>query len=277
MKSQFTLYSAEGTKLNGVLQSPAGDCKAVIALIHGMGEHAMRYAHVAAFFAQNDFAVVAIDLRGHGNSGGKRGHTPSYEVLMNDLELLINKAKELFPDVPVFMYGHSMGGNLTLNYLIRKQPKIAGAIVTGPYLKLAFEPPAWKVALGKITAGLIPTLTQPTGLETAAISRDLEVVNTYENDPLVHDKITSSFFVHVHFAGPYAIENAKKITVPLLLMHGMDDRLTSPKGTQEFAKNAGENVELKLWDGLYHEIHNEPEKEDVLQYELNWLLKVLDA
>jgi alpha-beta hydrolase superfamily lysophospholipase len=105
------------------------------------------------------------------------------------------------------------------------------------------------------------------------------VVKAYEVDELVHDKITSAFFVNVHFAGPYAIEHAAKIKTPLLLMHGLEDRLTSPEGTKEFMQNAGSNVTVKYWSGLYHEIHNEPEQLDVFQMELNWLIenKIISA
>lgn len=273
MEQNFSLQTSDGLQLKGFVKQATIDCKAVMTIIHGMGEHALRYSHVADFFAEIGIACVAIDLRGHGNSEGKRGHTPNYEALMNDVDMLVSKAKSMFPNLPLIMYGHSMGGNLTFNYIIRRKPEIAGAIVTSPYLKLAFEPPKWKVTLGKLTANLVPTLTQPTGLETAAISRDLSVVSAYEKDKLVHDKITSAFFVNVHFAGPYAIEHASEIKVPLLVMHGTADRLTSPEGTKEFAKNAGKNVTLKIWNDLYHEIHNEPEKLDVFQFELNWLMQ----
>ena len=273
MAEIFSLQTSDGLRLNGYIKQPISTCKAVMTIIHGMGEHAQRYSHVADFFAEIGIACVSINLRGHGNSEGKRGHTPSYEALMNDLDLLVSKAKSLFPNLPLIMYGHSMGGNLTLNYIIRRKPEINCAIVTSPYLKLAFEPPKWKVTLGKLTANLIPTLMQATGLETAAISKDNAVVKAYEKDKLVHDKITSAFFVNVHFAGPYAIEHASEIKIPLLVMHGTADRLTSPEGTKEFAKNAGKNVTLKIWNELYHELHNEPEKMEVLQFELDWLLQ----
>ena len=181
----------------------------------------------------------------------------------------------MFPSLPIILYGHSMGGNLTLNYLIRKHPNVKAAIVTSPYLKLAFEPPKWKVILGVLSSGIVPTLTQSTGLDTTALSRNLEVVSAYKSDNLVHDKITSAFFVNVHFAGVFAIKNARNVSVPLLIMHGLKDRLTSAVGTEEFIKNANQNVEVKYWPELFHEIHNEPEKEEVLMFELNWLLDKL--
>lgn len=273
MQTVFTLQSTDGISLRGFKLLPKGNCKAVVALIHGMGEHSLRYIHVAKFFAENGIATMGIDLRGHGKSDGKRGHAPNYEALMNDIDSFLKKVKQEFSELPLIIYGHSMGGNLTLNYLIRRQPELSAAIVTSPYLKLAFEPPKWKVVLGKLSAGLIPTLSQPTGLETAAISRDKKVVKAYEVDEFVHDKITSAFFVNVHFAGPYAIENAAKIKTPLLVMHGLEDRLTSPEGTKEFMQNAGSNVTVKYWAGLYHEIHNEPEQQEVFQTELDWLIE----
>lgn len=274
MKEAFQLSTPDGITLQGYHSSTGSKPTAVIALVHGMGEHAMRYKHVAEYFNQLNIAMVSIDHRGHGRSTGKRGHTPSYDALMHDLEILLKKTNEEYPGVPVILYGHSMGGNLVLNFLIRKKPMVKGAIVTAPYLRLAFEPPAWKVKLGKLSAGILPSLSQPTGLDSKAISRDEEVVRMYEKDPLVHDKITSAFFVNVHFAGPYAIEHAKEIEVPVLLMHGTADRLTSVEGSKEFASRAGNNVELKIWEGLYHELHNEPEKIEVLDYEANWLKKL---
>lgn len=279
MKSPFSIQTKDGLTLNGFSLVPEGSCKAVIALIHGMGEHGHRYLHVAEYFAKKGIATMAIDLRGHGNSEGKRGHTPNYEALMSDIDLFLEKVKSSFPNLPIVLYGHSMGGNLSLNYLIRRQPTINAAIVTSPYLRLAFEPPKWKVVLGKLSAGLVPTLTQPTGLETAAISRDTAVVKAYEADKLVHDKITSAFFVNVHFAGPYAIEHAAKIKTPLLIMHGLEDRLTSPEGTKEFMQNVKANVTVKYWPGLFHEIHNEPEQQEVFQTEFDWLIenKIIEA
>ena len=164
-----------------------------------------------------------------------------------------------------------MGGNLVINFLLRKQKELDGAIVTGPYLRLGFEPPKWKIILAKLSANIWPSLSQPTALELDALSRNQDVIHKYEDDELVHDRITSAFFVNVHFAGQYAIEHAAEIKKPLLIMHGTDDRLTSPEGSKAFASNANGNVKLKLWNGLYHELHNEPEQEEVFRYELEWI------
>lgn len=272
MHQEFKITSADQLELFGQYWTHGDDCRAVICLIHGMGEHSSRYEHVAAYFNSNGIAMVAIDHRGHGRSQGKKGHAPGYENLMQDIDALIHKAQQLFPGKPIWLYGHSMGGNLVLNYGIRRQPnQIKGIVATDPYLRLAFNPPGWKVALGKFSAGILPGLTQATGLETAALSRDPEVVKKYEADPLVHDKMSAAFFVNVHFAGPYAIDHAADLKLPTLVMHGTGDRLTSFKGSQEFAEKAHANVHLKLWEGFYHEIHNEPEQEQVFAYTLQWM------
>jgi len=271
MHQEFNLLTEDQLELYGQYWSPGDDAIAVVCLVHGMGEHSGRYAHVADFFNRNGIAVMTMDHRGHGKSQGKRGHTPSLEHLLNDVDALIKSAEHAFPGKLVFLYGHSMGGNLALNYAIRRNPLIAGVIATSPYLRLAFEPPAWKTKLAKLSAGMLPGLTQPTGLDTKAISRDPEVVKKYENDPLVHDKMSAGFFVQVHFAGPYVIGHAAELRLPALVMHGTGDKLTSHEGTREFSQKAGMNVETKFWDGLYHEIHNEPEKEMVLNYILQWI------
>ena len=273
MSATFHLTTSDGLQLNGTSYSPTGEIKGVVVLLHGMGEHFGRFKHVADFFSTIGYATVGMDHRGHGNSGGKKGHTPSYDQLMNDIDVLMNKTKEMVPGKPVVLYGHSMGANLAANYAIRKKPSLKALILTAPYFRLAFDPPAWKVKLARISAGIIPTLTQSTGLEVEAISRDPKVVEAFKEDSLVHDKITSAFFVNVHSAGPYAIKHASELSVKTLAMHGTADRATSSMGTEEFANRNPQNVELKLWDGFYHEIHNEPERQQVFDYIANWLSK----
>lgn len=274
MKEYTTISSKDNLKI-ALFSNHFKSEKGVLVLTHGMGEHALRYLEMANFFTAEGFTIVAFDIRGHGLSEGRRGHAPSYDLLMDDLDRVYSKVKADYPSLPIFLFGHSMGGNLVLNFLLRKPNELKGAMVTGPYLKLGFEPPKWKIALAKLTSNVWPTLSQPTELELEALSRNKEVIRKYEDDDLVHDRITSSFFIHVHFAGQYAIDNANQIKIPLLIMHGKEDRLTSPEGSKQFTLNANENVKMKLWDGLYHELHNEPEKEEVFHYELEWLKKLL--
>ena len=275
MRHYVTLRTKDDLKIN-LFSNHLKSMKCVIVVTHGMGEHALRYSEMARYFTEVGIAVVAFDIRGHGTSEGKRGHTPSYDLLMDDIDRVYDKVKLDYPDTPIVLFGHSMGGNLILNFLLRRKRKVAGAIVTGPYLKLGFEPPKWKIILAKLSSKIWPSLSQPTELEKPALTRTSEIVREYEEDHLVHDRITSSFFINVHFAGQYAIDHAHEITTPLLIMHGSEDRLTAPEGTLEFIKNAPDHVSSKIWHDLFHELHNEPERKQVFLYEFNWLKELLD-
>ncbi len=254
---------------------PKGKPKASICLVHGHGEHIGRYEHVAAALTEKGYVMLGFDLRGHGRSAGPRGHTPSYEALMDDITAFFGQIEGRYPDLPRFLYGHSLGGNLVLNYALRRKPALRGVIATGSWLKLAFEPPASKVSLGKMMNNILPSFTQSSGLETAALSHDPAVVEAYENDPLVHDKISTRLFVSTYDSGLWALGHAAEFPLPLLLMHGTADRLTSAEASRQFAEAGGKQVTLKLWEGWYHEIHNEPEKTQVFKVMTDWLDKHL--
>ena len=250
---------------------PDKNPKAVVVLVHGHGEHVGRYDHVGEAFTKAGYALTAFDLRGHGRSGGPRGHTPNYEALMDDIADFLVLATARFPNIPVFLYGHSTGGNLVLNFTLRRKPDVVGVIATDPWLKLAFDIPAFRLILARVMNKIAPGFTQNSGLETAAISRDPEVVKAYVNDPLVHEKITARFFVSIYESGLWAIEHAPEFPVPLLLMHGTGDRLTSGQANREFAERAGKLATWRAWEGWYHEIHNEPEKGKVLKAMIDWM------
>lgn len=267
--------SADGLPLVGRCWEPAGEPRAVVCLVHGLGEHSGRYAHVAAALNDAGYAVLACDKRGHGRSGGKRGHTPSYEALMADIDLLLAQAEQRFPGKPRFLYGHSLGGNEVLNYALRRKPDLAGVVATSPGLRTAFQPPALQLAAGRLMNRLWPAFTMPNGLEQAAVSRDPTVVAAYQADPLVHDRLSARLGMSLLESGEWAIAHAAEFPVPLLLMHGTADRLTSVAASQEFAARAP-HCTLKLWEGLYHETHNEPEKAEVIGFVVSWLNATLD-
>lgn len=239
--------------------------KAVICLIHGMGEHSSRYAHWAERFVEKGYAVIAFDQRGHGKSGGNRGHAPSFDVLFDDVTIFLNKAKENFPDNKYILYGHSMGGAVVSNYLIHRQPQIAGAILSSPYFRMAFEAPKLKIQLGRWMEDLLPKLALPTGLNADHISRDKKEVDIYKKDKLVHDKISAKMGMQLIDNGEYAIAHANEIKIPTLLIHGTGDQLTSHLASKEFLSKAGSNISSKFYDGLYHEMHHEPERDEVFK------------
>lgn len=267
---EFEFNAVDGLKLRGQGWVPE-DCKAILYLLHGHGEHSNRYSHVGEHFADSGYGLLAIDLRGHGRSEGPRGHTPSYDLLMDDIAGFVAYGEERYPDVPAIIYGHSMGGNLALNYALRRDPRVSGVIATSPWLKLAFQPPAFKVAIAKTMNILCPTLSQRSGLEVPALSRDEQLLKQYREDPMAHDRITARLFVAIYQSGLWALAHASGISVPSLVMHGTGDRICSALASKLFAEAAGTNCELKLWEGLYHELHNEPERKQVLDYISGWL------
>jgi alpha-beta hydrolase superfamily lysophospholipase len=270
---EFELAAGDGVRLFCRSWHPETEPQGTVCLVHGLGEHGGRYAHVGRYLSDNGFAFLAMDLRGHGRSKGKRGHSPGYETLMNDIGLLIRQAEKLHADRPVFLYGHSMGGNLVLNYLLRRPPKLRGAIATGPLLRTAFDPPAWKTMLMRVMLRLWPSMPVSSGLCVQDLAHDPEVIRAYNEDPLVHDRVTPRF-LGVLEAGLWAMNHAHALSVPLLIMHGDSDRITSHVASIEFASRAGGICALKIWEGLYHEMHNEPEKEDVLACLVDWLARI---
>lgn len=263
--------SSDGLEMYSRGWAPKGKPKAAVALVHGHGEHIGRYAHVGAALTEKGFALLGFDLRGHGKSGGPRGHTPTYDSLMDDIAAFLVQVDGRYPGLPRFLYGHSLGGNLVLNYALRRKPDINGIIATGPWLKLAFQPPATKVTLGRIMNGIAPGFTQASGLDTKMLSHDPAVVTAYENDPLVHSKISARLFVGIYESGLWALEHAADFPLPLLIMHGSADGLTSAEASKQFAEKAGKKATLRLWDGFYHETHNEPEKVAVFKVMTDWL------
>ncbi len=271
MHSTFTWNSKDGVEIFGQSWSPEGPAIAAVCLIHGMGEHSSRYEHVAEFLCRNQIGVLSFDHRGHGKSGGKKGHSPSYDALLNDVSMALEETKAAFSGVPLFLYGHSMGGNVALNFALRRSPDVKGVIASAPWLRLAFQPSKMDVFLAKIMIKIFPSFSQRTKLDTKAISRDPEEVKKYENDPLVHDKISASMFLGCHLAGQFALDNAENFKYPLLIFHGTDDRLTNYEASKEFGFMVKGDVTWKSLQGFYHESHNEPEKAQVLEMIKNWI------
>ncbi len=250
---------------------PDAKPKAVIALVHGHGEHIGRYEHVGKAFSDAGYAVMGFDLRGHGRSGGPRGHTPSFEALMRDIDLFLQQVRQRYPDLALFLYGHSIGGVLVLNYTLRRKPDVKGVVATGPAVHTEPEKHPAKLVMARVLGGLLPTVVIPSGLQTPMLSRDSKLVEAYVSDPLVHDKISLGFGKSMLGANRWALQHAAEFPVPLLLMHGKDDQIAFPSSSEEFAAGAQGKARLILWDHLYHEIHNEPEKSQVLKTAIDWM------
>lgn len=268
----FNVQLSNGQFLKGIIQTSGENHRGVILLVHGIGEHSARYAHWIDLFKQQNFTFVSLDLPGHGRSDGKRGSIKSFSVIHEMIGLLIKTVGRTFPGVPLYLYGHSMGGGMVLEYAVRFNPAIKGVIATSPWLKLSFQPPAIKVAAGMIAARVFPGFVQPSGLNTAYLSHDHSIADVYNADPLVHDKISAGLFAGAMAAAKYSLGHAQDLKIPALIVHGNEDMICSPEGSREFASRSAV-TELKIWDGGYHELHNEPFKQEIFSYILDWIIK----
>jgi len=259
---------------------PDTDPKALIALVHGLGEHTGRYAHVGKVMTDAGYAMVGFDLRGHGKSGGARGHFPSLSTVMQDIKEFLVFLAQRYPELPQFLYGHSLGGLLVLTFALKDNAGVKGVIATGPGLRSPIHDQKLKVAMAKLLGTLVPSIQLSSDLEVTALSRDQNVVKAYVNDPLVHDRMSLGFGKAGLDATDQVFNHAAEFPVPLLIMHSKIDKITYSSGSEDFARlvaEAGNDVTLKLWEGLYHELHNEPEKAEVFAFMAEWLDKHLEV
>ncbi len=247
------------------------DPKAVIALVHGFGEHSMRYDAMAKYYNERGYAMVGYDRRGHGQSSGPRGHTPDYEALLKEIDILIDTSKERYPGKPIVLYGHSMGGNLVLNYMIERQnPDIDVQLVTGPWIKLVAEPPALLKLIVRMMRHVAPGFTQGKKLADF-ISRVKDEREKYMNDPLNHGKISFNLAHAMFTSSDFLYKYKGEFQIPTLIQHAGDDKLTSPDASKIFVDNISGDVTFRIWEGLYHEIHNESNREQVYDYSIEWM------
>ena len=245
--------------------------KAVACLVHGLGEHSSRYAHVAEAFSKEGIILFGADLHGHGKSGGVHGHISSIEDFMRDIDFLFEQARSRYAGLPLFLYGHSLGGILVLHYTLLRKPNIKGVIATSPGLHTALENQPVKVLLAKVLGAIAPTTAIASGLDANGISHDQKVIQAYNNDPLVHDKVTLGFGKTMLGVTKWTLENAKNFPLPLLLLHGKKDPIAFVSSSIEFAGPLKEKCTLVLWDEGLHELHNEPEKAEVFKTMTLWM------
>lgn len=248
--------------------------KAIVVLVHGMGGHSGRYLCVVEKLLMQDFAVIAYDNFGHGKTSGKRGHNPSFEALLDVIGEVISIAYELFQSKPLFLYGHSMGGNLVINCVLRRQFQIKGVIATSPFLKLAFQPPKWKMFLGKILHKVAPSVTLGNEIDANHVSRNVNEVNKYITDPLVHNKISPNYSLSIIDAGQWAIESAGQLQIEMFVAHGIEDKIIDYKGSVAFTEKT-KLASLKLYKDSYHELHNDFCKDVLLEDVVSWVGKQL--
>jgi len=266
-----------GTKLSGrawLCDSP----RAIVAILHGIGEHSGRYAALAADLVRARCTVVALDLPGHGQSPGPRGDMPSWVAVRDQAVSAMFAAPGGLPGqperAPRVLLGHSMGGLMALDYTLAHPRGLVTTIASGPALASAM-PPWWKLALANVARMTAPTAGFPTGLDASGeggVSRDAEVMRLRDADRLVHDRISPRLYFDFEEARQRVVRDARRLQVPTLLLHGEADRMVDPDGTRAFAAAAPKGMtKLVTFPGSYHEVFNDLGRDDVVRELVTWL------
>ena len=272
MEKQEFEFSISGKRIQAY-RYPCKDAKAMVVLLHGMGEHAVRYERtVVPAMLKASFMVVSFDQFGHGRSEGKRGHHKGFELLLDSVDRIIALQTSEAENIPVILYGHSMGGNVAVNYALRRPGSIDRLVLTSPFLRLAFDPPSWKLKMGEILLNLAPGITMSNELDTNALSRDPEEIAAYERDSLVHDRVSPAYSVALIATGEWAISHAASIKIPTLIVHGNADRITSHEASKEFVFRAGIKAEYLEVDQGYHELHHDLDKINTMNKIIKWMI-----
>jgi alpha-beta hydrolase superfamily lysophospholipase len=246
-------------------------------VVHGLGEHGGRYQQLAEWFTPLGATVYAMDQRGHGRSGGQRGHAPSMKVLLDDIEAVVERARDE-SGAPLVMIGHSFGGLLAIAYALDRPTQLDRAVFSAPALLPKVRVPAWKQALARVLPKVAPRTSFTNEIDPDVLSHDPAIARTYTTDPLVHKQITAGLYASTIAQGEAFIARAPELRVPFLLLHGRDDQIVDPIGSQRFFAGAtAPGRAFCLYPGLYHEIFNEVEHEKVFQDIESWLTQRTDA
>jgi len=270
--TEWKWMTKDGLEIYSKAWLPEGKARGVVCLVHGVGEHIGRYQADGEALTEGGYVLAGFDQRGFGMSGGQKGHTPSLNAYFDDIDSFLAEGTQRFPDLPRFLYGHSMGGVLVLAYTPVRHPSVSGVIATGPVLKSSIEEQKFKVFLIKLLGKFFPTLTLTSGVDAALLSRDPQVASEYTHDPLVHLLITASWGLSMMEALQLVYKHAPSFPQPLLLMHGTEDKLAYPSSSLTYAELAPKDkLTLKMWEGFKHELHTDPEKADVFKFMLDWL------
>jgi alpha-beta hydrolase superfamily lysophospholipase len=246
-------------------------------IVHGLGEHGGRYQHLAEWFTPRGATVYAMDHRGHGRSGGLRGHAPSLTALLDDIDTVVMRARAESGG-PLVLIGHSFGGLLAIAYALDRPDRIDKAVFSAPALVAKVKVPAWKQALARVLPTVAPKASFANEIDPNVLSHDPAIAPAYTSDPLVHNRITAGLYASTIARGGEFIRRAPELRVPFLLMHGRDDQIVDSAGSQRFfARAIARDRAFALYPGFYHEIFNEVEQERVFQDIESWLTQRADA
>ncbi len=269
-----SFQSADGTKIYTESWLPDTSPKAVVIIVHGLGEHIGRYSHVAPKLVEAGYAVYGLDHHAHGKSGGNpRTYFDSFDQPINDLKKYLDSIKAAQPGKKIFMYGHSLGSLITLAFAMRYQQELAGLVLSGSTLAVETIQPALLLAAASVLDKIVPKLAITPPVPSTTLSRDEAVSRAYDADPLVeHGKVRVRMGYQIISMSRYVKAHLSELKLPIFIFHGADDKLTPPPGSQILYDGLGSTDKtLKFYEGLRHETHNEPEQGMVIDNIIQWL------
>ena len=272
VRSSGSMRGVDGGARHTCSWTPAGSPCGLVVIAHGLAEHGARYDWFATRLASHGFVVHALDHRGHGRSEGRRADIVAFDGLVDDVGTLLDAAAASWPSLPRFLLGHSMGGAIAFDWALRHPGRLSGLLLSAPLLALDPGLPRWRVALLRLLARVAPGVGAVT-LPSDTLSRDPAVVRAYDEDPLVFRGAIPARTVAELFArvGGF-LERAPAMRTPVLILHGTGDRLVPAAQVRPVVAAIGApDLTLKLYEGFYHEILNEPEREQVCDDILRWL------
>lgn len=251
---------------------PNGPCRSLLLIVHGLAEHSGRYMNLVNRFVPMGYAVYGIDHIGHGRSKGTRVYVDRFEDYTETLKTYVDLIREETSGKPIFLVGHSMGGLISAAYLIDHPADFTGVVLSGPSVKMPDNISAFVIFTGKVLSVLMPRAGL-VALDAKGVSRDPAVVQDYVDDPLVHTgKATARLGAELLKAMRRVTAGAARITLPILILHGGADRLVDPSSSQMLYENVGSaDKTIRIYEGLYHEVFNEPEHDRVLGEVEEWL------
>jgi len=274
-----SLLTGRSGQLHGRLWSQASNPVGVVVVIHGLGDHGGRYQSLAQVMGAKGWCTYAFDLPGHGRSPGGRGRVDSFPGLLADIGVACRTMKERFPDVPLVLLGYSMGGNLVLNYLLRcldegasSATKPDGIVLCGPILLPPVPPPRPHIFAAWLTGYLMPWIQIKRPVDVEMLTGDQEQAEMIIEDPWMHTRITLYLATQLLSQGRWALDHARQIDVPSLVMCGEDDSLIDRSACENLAIRAGDCVTLRQWPGLRHDLFHDQGSEEVCQAVSAWLV-----
>ena len=270
-RSEAHFDAAAGRRLFERRWEPAAPQRSLV-LVHGYAEHSGRYEHVAAWFAARGAAVHAFDHQGHGHSSGVRCHVRRFSDFLDDLDVVVARARGQSPDLPLYVVGHSMGGLIACSWAVERAPDVDGLVISAPALGTEQAPSGMRWAALQLLRRVWPTGFVGGGLDAEGLSRDPAVVKAYLEDPLIVLRMTFSLGAELFAALSRTAPRGADVRQPLLMLHGDSDPICSPAASQAFASSAPD-ARYVSYPGLRHEIFNEPEQEQVFEDVQRWLLE----